>query len=86
MVGLHKSVMAPLPSNPAKRLVELIGGEKNLIKAPTTIAPLDSRSKARGHADFDNDEETLTSVVLRIMRKSSLTGVHPYPKGGMPTG
>ncbi|HEX5015525.1 MAG TPA: C1 family peptidase [Candidatus Limnocylindrales bacterium] len=86
MVGLHKSVTGPLPSDQSKRLLDLIGGDKNLIKTPTEdSAPLDSRSKATGHGEFDNDEQTMTSVLLRILRKTSLQGVHPYPKGGMPT-
>jgi hypothetical protein len=86
MVGLSKSMLGPMPSNPSKRLVDLIGGSKNLVLAPNNAVELDSRSKARGHGDFDNDEDTMTSVVLRILKKSTLDGVHPYPKGGMPTG
>jgi hypothetical protein len=86
MVGLYRSATGPMPSNGAQTLVDLIGGPANLVEAPTAdSAPLDSRSKALGHGDFDDDEQTMTSVLLRILAKTDLVGVHPYPKGGMPS-
>ncbi len=87
MVGLSRSATGPMPSNSAQHLVDLIGGAANLVQAPTPdTAPPDSRSKALGHGDFDNDEQTMTSVLLRILGKTGFDAdVHPYPKGGMPS-
>ena len=42
--------------------------------------------KANGHGAFDDDEDTMTSVLLRIMGTKDLASVIRYPKGGMPSG
>jgi hypothetical protein len=90
MVGLSKFVPGSyrMPDGSNRRLLDVIGGPSNLIIAPTEApsTPLDSRSKARHHPDFDDDPDTMTSVLLRILKSKSLTGVKPYPRGGMPTG
>jgi len=90
MVGLEKFVPLPypMPDGSTKRLIDVIGGPSNLVIAPTEDpnTTVDSLSRAKGHADFDNDPETMTSVLLRIMKTTSLAGVTPYPRNGMPTG
>jgi predicted alpha/beta hydrolase family esterase len=90
MVGLSKFVpqLYTMKDGSRKRLIDVIGGPSNLVIAPTNEpnAPVDSLSKAKGHADFDDDPDTMTSVVLRIMQTRDITTVKPYPRGGMPTG
>jgi hypothetical protein len=90
MVGLSKFVpqQYTLKDGSRKRLIDVIGGPSNLVVAPTNEpnTPVDSQSKAKGHAEFDDDPETMTSVVLRILQTRNLSAVKPYPKGGMPTG
>lgn len=90
MVGLEKFVHRgyPMQDGSTKRLIDVIGGPSNLVIAPTEdpTTPVDSRSRAEGHADFDNDPETMTSVLLRMMKTTNLAEVKPYPKNGMPTG
>ncbi len=90
MVGLSKFVPETytLKDGSRARLLDVIGGPANLVVAPTDEpnTPIDSLSKAKGHADFDDDPDTMTSVVLRIMNTRNLALVKPYPRGGMPTG
>ena len=90
MVGLSRFVPGSyrMPDGSTKRLLDVIGGPTNLVIAPTETPnpPLDSRSKAAHHADFDDDPDTMTSVLLRILKTKSLVGVKPYPRGGMPSG
>ena len=54
--------------------------------APNNALAPNSRSKARGHGDFDDDEDTMTSVLLRILNQNVLTGTVPYRRGGWPSG
>ena len=88
MVGLTKSVPMTyqMPDGSARRLVDVIGGQRNLIEAPNSAVEADSRSKADGHGVFDDDPDTMTSVLLRIMDTQDLASVVRYPKGGMPSG
>jgi len=87
MVGLSKAVPASYrtPDGSMVPLIDLIGGASNLVIAPTGAADADSRSQARGHGDFDDDPDTLTSVVLRIKGTKDITLVTPYPRHGMPS-
>lgn len=63
--------------------IAVIGGESNLITAPNNEVTPDCRSKAKGHGEFDDDPDTMTSVVLRITKRTRIADVTPYPKGGM---
>jgi hypothetical protein len=74
MVGLER-LMRPH--------VGKIGGVSNFVVAPNNEVVPECRSKAKGHADFDDDPDTMTSVVLRILKRSKIAEVTPYPKGGM---
>lgn len=87
MVGLEKSVrlsyrMADGVMHP---LIDVIGGPGALVVAPNSASQADSRSKAKGHGEFDDDPDTMTSVILRIKGSTDLGSVKPYPRGGMPT-
>ena len=88
MVGLIKHVpaMYQMPDGTVRRLLDVIGGPHNLVEAPNNEVEADGRSKANGHGAFDDDEDTMTSVLLRIMGTKDLASVIRYPKGGMPSG
>ena len=87
MVGLQKSLSVPykMPNNVVHPLIDAMGGTLNVVLCPNNETPADSRSKAKGHGEFDDDPDTMTSVVLRIKRSNDLGSVTPYPKGGMPS-
>ncbi|MFL5727032.1 MAG: hypothetical protein ACJ765_05520 [Chloroflexota bacterium] len=86
MVGLETGMKNRQPVLGGRSLVEILG-EDSLVVAPTHTGPPNARSMAHGHADFDDDEETLTSVLLRILGKPSVEPglVTAYAKGGMPS-
>jgi hypothetical protein len=86
MVGLARTIAQPLNPPTPTSLLDLIGGPTNLVLAPNTDPRPDHRSGAKGHGDFDNDVETMTSVLLRILNTNSLVNVSPYPKNGLPSG
>jgi len=88
MVGLSKAVPKayPMPDGSSRPLIDVIGGSANLVIAPNSATEADSRSKANGHGEFDDDPDTMTSVVMRIKGTKNIKLVTPYPKGGMPTG
>jgi len=86
-VGLEKSlgVVYTMPDGLPHPLSFAMGGALNVVLAPNSATAADSRSKAKGHGEFDDDPDTMTSVVLRIRRSNDLSSVIPYPKGGMPS-
>jgi hypothetical protein len=87
MVGLEKSlgVSYTMPDGLPHPLIAAMGGPVNVVLAPNSANAADSRSKAHGHGEFDDDPDTMTSVVLRIRKSNDLSSVVPYPKGGMPS-
>ena len=87
MVGLENSlaVVYTMPDGLPRPLIAAMGGAVNVVLAPNTATAADSRSNARGHGEFDDDPDTMTSVLLRIKRSNDLSSVTPYPKGGMPS-
>ena len=87
MVGLEKSlgVVYTMPDGLPHPLVDAMGKPPNVVLAPNSANAADSRSKAHGHGEFDDDPDTMTSVVLRIRKSNDLSSVIPYPKGGMPS-
>jgi hypothetical protein len=87
MVGLSKAIPRsyPMPDGSVRPLVDIIGGPGSWINAPNEAVEADSRSRAKGHGDFDDDPDTLTSVLLRILSTKDLAAVTRYPKGGMPS-
>jgi Papain family cysteine protease len=91
MLGLEKYLHTQwaMPDGSLRTIVEAIGTSDNAVIAPITPLPstrADQRSGAKGHADFDDDVETMTSVVLRIMDRRTLgTDLTAYPPNGMPT-
>jgi hypothetical protein len=87
MVGLTKHVPATylMPDGTVRRLLDVIGGPHSLVEAPNNEVEADGRSKADGHGKFDDDEDTMTSVLLRILGTKDLASVIRYPKGGMPS-
>lgn len=86
MVGLSKAIPKayPMPDGTIRPLIDAIGGVGNFVMGPNTAIDADSRSKANGHGEFDDDPDTMTSVLLRIKGLKSTKLVTPYPKGGMP--
>ncbi len=74
-----------MPDGSVRPLVDVIGGPGSWINAPNQAVEADSRSRAKGHGDFDDDPDTLTSVLLRILSTTDLSSVTQYPKGGMPS-
>jgi hypothetical protein len=87
MVGLEKAVRGSyrMGDNAIHSLIDVIGGPGALVLAPNNATEADSRSKAKGHGEFDDDPDTMTSVILRIKRSTDLGSVTPYPRGGMST-
>jgi hypothetical protein len=85
MIGLQAGMNTHiLPGG--KSVLDIVGGASFVVAPTPSVAKPDSRSQAHGHGDFDDDEETMTSVVLRILKKAAVdTTVHAYPKGGMPS-
>lgn len=85
MAGLSKDlpVAYRMPDGSQGSLLNAIGGAGNLIVAPTTAGPVDARSQAHGPADFDDDPDTLTSVILRIRSTQDIAAVTPYRRGGI---
>jgi hypothetical protein len=84
MVGLENGFKARVLKG-SRSLLDVVGGD-NFVRAPTDgTASANARSQAHGHADFDDDEETLTSVVMRILGTTSLGDVKQYKKGGQPS-
>jgi hypothetical protein len=87
MVGLSKDLLTSwtMPDGSVRTLLDAIGGADHAVIAPISVAPVDKRSAAKGHGEFDDDPDTMTSVVLRIKDTADLGKVVPYPDGGMPT-
>ena len=85
MAGLSKdmSVAYGMPDGSQASLLNAIGGPGNLVVAPTIGGPADAHSQAHGHGDFDDDPDTMTSVILRIKATQNLGAVTAYPRGGM---
>ena len=91
MLGLEKYLHTqwPMPDGSLRTMVEAIGSSDNAVIAPVTPLPTtreDQRSGAKGHGEFDDDVDTMTSVLLRIMDRRDLgSDLTAYPKNGMPT-
>jgi hypothetical protein len=88
MLGLSKDLATTwtMPDGSVHPLIDAIGGPDNAVVAPITAVRADQRSQARGHADFDDDPDTMTSVLLRILDRQQLDKKHvAYPAKGMPT-
>ncbi|HEY7523994.1 MAG TPA: C1 family peptidase [Candidatus Limnocylindrales bacterium] len=88
MIGLETAMRSSytMPDGVSRPLLDVIGGARNLVVAPDSAGDADSRSRAKGHGEFDDDPDTMTSVLLRILNRRSLANVTPYPRGGMPAG
>jgi hypothetical protein len=50
------------------------------VASPASTAPPNSRSGALGHADFEDDPQTMTSVIIRILNARSPAPQHNYQK------
>ena len=87
MLGLEKSLQTswPMPDGSNARLIRAIGGDDNAVIAPISPPRVDQRSGAKGHGEFDDDPDTMTSVLLRILDRQEVGSLTPYPDGGMPT-
>ena len=78
LMGLERSLREPLRPGSDKSMldrVQAVGGE--LVLAPSQ-APSDTRCNAKAHGEFDNDENTMTSVLLRILDRKRLGSLQPY--------
>ena len=84
MIGLETGIRNPMLNG--QSVLDILG-EHSLVLAPNHTGPQNARSMAHGHADFDDDEVTMTSVLLRILGATEVApGITPYPRGGMPSG
>ena len=70
-----------MPDGSTRPLVDVIGGRASWIDAPNDALEADARSKAQGHGEFDDDPDTMTSVVLRIRNTKDLCVGDPLPEG-----
>jgi hypothetical protein len=64
-----------------RRLGEIIDKSRIVVSPTPTGAdepPPDSRCHAIGHGDLDNDVDTLTSVLLRILRSQTVDATRQY--------
>lgn len=81
MVGLETSLAEPMSAKDPRRLSEVIDPSR-LVLSPTptgaTEPPPDSRCHAVGHGDLDNDVDTLTSVLLRMLRSRVVDATRQY--------
>ena len=78
LLGLERSLREPLRPGTSETLLDRIraaGGE--VVLAPSQ-SPSDARCSARAHGEFDNDEATMTSVLLRILGHKRLSSVKAY--------
>jgi hypothetical protein len=87
MLGLSKDLATawPMPDGSSRLLIDAIGGPANAVICPNGATQADQRSKANGHGQFDEDTDTMTSVLLRIWDQHDLGTLIPYPQGGMPS-
>jgi hypothetical protein len=87
MVGLSKylPMTVKLPNGTTGALRDLIGGPGSYVIGPNHEPAAVDRCAAHGHGDFDDDPDTLTAILLRMLGRSQLAQVQPYPKGGLPT-
>jgi hypothetical protein len=87
MLGLSKDLTMPwpMPDGSSRQLVDAIGGSANAVICPNGASQADQRSRANGHGQFDEDTDTMTSVLLRIMDRHDIGSLTPYPPGGMPS-
>jgi hypothetical protein len=60
-------------------------GSKNVIIGPNDEADPLSRSRANGHGEFDDDPDTMTAIILRMLERQRIDQVVPYPRGGKPS-
>ena len=87
MVGLSKYLGLPfaMPGGGPRRLVDAIGGPGSTVIAPNREGAPAGRSQASAHGDFDDDPDTMTAVLMRLLDVRDVSAVHPYPRGGMPS-
>jgi hypothetical protein len=81
MVGLESALAEPMSVADPRRLGEIIDPSRIVISPTPTGAgepPPDSRCHAVGHGDLDNDVDTLTSVLLRILRSKTVDATRQY--------
>jgi hypothetical protein len=97
MVGLETSLSEPMSARDKRPLGDIIDKDHRVISpTPTGGAqpepPGDARSHAQGHGDLDNDPDTLTSVLLRILGSKTIDARRQYaanaptPSGAGPGG
>lgn len=97
MVGLETSLSEKMSATDKRLLGDIIDKDHRVISpTPTGGAqpepPADARSHAQGHGDLDNDPDTLTSVLLRILGSKTIdarrqyTANAPTPSGAGPGG
>ena len=87
MVGLAKylPMTLKLRDGTTGALRDLIGGQGSYVIGPNHEPAARDRCAAHGHGEFDDDPDTLTAVLLRILGRTEVGQVQPYPKGGLPT-
>jgi hypothetical protein len=86
MLGLRNSLNEPfrLPNGTMATVLDAIGKD-NAVIAPNDGPDPVSRSRANGHGEFDDDPDTMTAVILRILERRKVQDVVPYPQGGKPS-
>ena len=86
MLGLRNSLNERIrrPDGTTSTVLDAIGS-KNVIIGPNDEADPTSRSRANGHGEFDDDPDTMTAIILRMLERQRIDQVVPYPRGGKPS-
>lgn len=86
MLGLRNSLNERIrrPDGTTSTVLDAIGS-KNVIIGPNDEADPLSRSRANGHGEFDDDPDTMTAIILRMLERQRIDQVVPYPRGGKPS-
>lgn len=85
MLGLRNSLNEKIKRDGNMVTVLDAIGAKNVIIGPNDEADPTSRSRANGHGEFDDDPDTMTAIILRMLERQRIDEVVPYPRGGKPS-
>lgn len=78
LLGLERSLREPLRPGSSESLLDRIQAAGGEVIFATSQSPSDARCGARAHGEFDNDEPTMTSVLLRILGQKRVSNVKAY--------
>lgn len=78
LMGLERSLREPLRPRSEETMLDRIRAVGGEVVFSLAQSPSDSRCGAKTHGAFDNDEATMTSVLMRILQDKRLRSVKPY--------